>query len=343
MSLRFIDGFDHLASGDLTEKWTQNDGMVISAGNGRRGTAGLRQSTVGDQSVALTLDGQGTWTIGLAFRYTLLGGSNPFIVAQWLDGAVVQASLQMLLDGTLRVTRGTATALVTTVQALHAGAWYYLEWRLVIDISAGATEIRIDGTVVGTGTGLNTQTSGVATANQLKLGHLGGSQSTAGTTDIDDVYLCDGQGSGTFTTFLGDCRVDAIYPNADGTHTAWTPSAGAAHYVLVDEHPPTDDTDYVSATTGGARDSYQLTPLPTMPNPQVLAVQAGISARKDDVDEITLAPLLVSGAVTSVSSAVHTLTNSYVYALGLWTADPAGGAWTEAAINSLQVGMERSA
>ena len=80
-----------------------------------------------------------------------------------------------------------------------------------------------------------------------------------------------------------------------------------------------------------------------MPSPEVLAVQALVSARKEDVDEIGISPLLVSGATTSVASTVHALTASYLYARDLWTADPAGGAWTEAAVNSLQVGVERLA
>lgn len=345
--LRYVDSFDHLASGDLTEKWTSNVGMTISAGTGRRGTAGLRQSNVGDHAVSLTLDAQSTWILGFAFRYSQLPaveGLDPCVLAECYDVGTVQARLKLDFDGSLFVTRGATARLIATTQALHTNVWYYIEWRLVIHASAGETAIRLDGTVAATGAGLNTQNSGASTANHLKLGQLGGSNSTAGTTDMDDVYVCDGQGSGTFTTFLGDCRVDALLPNADGTYAAWTPSAGTAHYPTVDEPTPNDDTDYVSETTAGGRDSYQLEPLPTMPSPEVLAVQACINARKDDVDEILIRPLLVSGGVTAVSSTVHTLTNAYLYALDLWTADPnGGGAWTEAAVNSLQVGMERGA
>ena len=337
--LRFIDGADHYATGDITEKWTARAGAVqVSAATGRRGSASLRFSAGG--IVTTTLDAQATWTLGFAWRCEHHPGSASRLCALQ-DSGTTQLDVRMQPGGTMTVTRG-GTILGTSAQALHEGAYYYLELRAVIDQTAGAYTFRVDGVTWLEAAGVDTQVTGNASANMVLVGHFG--DGLFGNVDIDDLYLCDGQGSGTFTTFLGDCRVDALLPNADGTHTAWSPSAGTAHYATVDEPAPNDDTDYVSETTAGGRDSYQLEPLPTMPNPEVLAVQALLSVRKEDVDEILIKPLLVSGAVTSVASAAHALTASYLYARDLWTADPnGGGAWTEASVNSLQVGVERLA
>ncbi len=56
-----------------------------------------------------------------------------------------------------------------------------------------------------------------------------------------------------------------LLPTSDGTYAAWTPSAGATHYTLVDEAACNGVTDYVSETTVGERDSYGVS-LTTIPN-----------------------------------------------------------------------------
>lgn len=47
-----------------------------------------------------------------------------------------------------------------------------------------------------------------------------------------------------------------LLPVSDGAYTQWTPSSGSAHSVLVDESSCNGNTDYVSTTTTGNRDSY---------------------------------------------------------------------------------------
>lgn len=50
----------------------------------------------------------------------------------------------------------------------------------------------------------------------------------------------------------------ALLPVGEGTNLAWTPSTGTTHYTLVDETTCNGVTDYVSETTVGDRDSYQV-------------------------------------------------------------------------------------
>jgi hypothetical protein len=336
--LRFIDSMDHYAQGDLSEKYTSVSNMRVLAGAGRRGTACLHAITNAEWC-ALTLDPQPRWIVGFALRFGGTAGANALVCALAAAG-VTQVGLLVTPEGYVGLFCG-ATILGISTQALHDDIYYYVETNVLIG-AAGEAIVRVDGVEWLHLSGVDTEATPGVLPNQIRLG----SDTLTALTNLylDDLYICDGQGGGTFATFLGDCRVDALFPNADGTHTAWTPSAGTAHAPLVDEPVPNNDTDYVSATPGGARDSYQLQPLPTMPNPEVLAVQALISARKEDVDEIRISPLLVSGGVTAVAPTVHALTASYLYARDLWTADPnGGGAWTEAAVNSLQVGVERLA
>lgn len=340
--LRFIDSCgDHYATGDIAEKYQQNNNAVVLPGIGRRGTAGLRIN--GSLSyVSLTLDSQTRWIVGCALRYDGLVNINPPTVLDFANAGTRQLNLAITDEGFLRVSRGgvSGQTLGTSVQALHTGIYYYIETNVLFDLAAGEVLVRVDGVEWLLLTGIQTQQTAGILPNQIRFGTTGNNGISQ--LDLDDLYICDGQGSGTFTTFLGDCRVDALFDNADGTYTDYTPSSGTVHYLMVDEPAPNDDTDYVSATTAGARDSYHLQTLPPMPNPTVLAVQACVSARKEDVDEIVLHTLLVSNGITSVGAGTHALTSSYLYALDLWTLDPGTGlSWTEAAVNQLQVGVER--
>ncbi len=59
--------------------------------------------------------------------------------------------------------------------------------------------------------------------------------------------------------------VSNIMPTSDGTYTQWNTSAGATHYVLVDEAVCNGTTDYNRETTVGQRDSYGVS-LASVPN-----------------------------------------------------------------------------
>jgi hypothetical protein len=61
----------------------------------------------------------------------------------------------------------------------------------------------------------------------------------------------------------------SLFPVGEGINLAWTPSAGVAHYTMVDETTCNGVTDYVSETTVGDRDSYQVS-LATVPTGAVI-------------------------------------------------------------------------
>ena len=79
--------------------------------------------------------------------------------------------------------------------------------------STGTNEVRVNGQVWGSGSGLNT-TAGNATGYDIGACYGGGTTSLGG-AGWDDLYFAD--------DFLGDIRVDTIYPSAEGTTTQWTP------------------------------------------------------------------------------------------------------------------------
>ena len=97
--------------------------------------------------------------------------------------------------------------------------------------------------------------------------------------NFDDLYVCDSAGS-TNNGFLGDCRIDTIYPSGAGNYTQFTPSTGS-NYTCVDETAP-NTTDYVDGATVGDRDSYALGNLSALSSQTVYGVQVNAAILKDD-------------------------------------------------------------
>lgn len=338
MALKFVDSADLYATADLTEKWTAMTAATsIGVGTGRRGTNSLRFSAGG--TVTKTLPPQSTWVLGFAWRCTQQPGSTSRLCA-FQDTGTTQIDVRMQPGGTLVVTRNGTVLGTASVQALSEHIFYYLELRVVIHASTGSYVLRVDGVPWLSGGNVNTQVTGNASANMIVIGHF--SDGLFGTVDVDDVYLCDGTGSAN-TQLLGDCRVDALLPSGDGANTAWTPSTGTSHFALVDEVPPNDDTDYLSTSTVGARESHTFSDLPALPTPVIYGVQHTVVARKDDAGTRQVYSLVKSGATTQVAAAPFTMALAWSMYTAIWEQDPATTApWTVAGVNAMEAGVENA-
>ena len=337
--LRFIDGFDHYVTADIAKKWTTYVGnSSIVAGRGRRGTAAAH--VIGATShFRKDFDAQPTWIVGFA-HYFVDYPSNTCSIFEWRDTALaLQCDLRVTPLGELQVTRN-GTVLGTSTLRLVSTAYQYIEMALTIHATTGSALVRVNEVPWLTLTNVNTQATANASALSLQIGQMIASGISL-QQDIDDLYICDGTGGAPHNTFLGDCRVDCLYPNADGSNSAWTVSTGTTHYTLVDETTPNGDTDYLITTTAGARDTHNLTNLPTLPGSVVYGVQHSLYARKDDAGLRQVKSVLKSGATTQVGTALHTLATSYIYYSELFTTDPnTGAAWTIAAVDALEAGIE---
>ena len=348
MALVFVDSFDHYDTAHLAQKWIPILGTggsySIAAGAGRRGTAAARWTSVnatgGNESrLTQVLPPQSTWICGMAIRVSELPDTAKDIW-QWRDGVVSQCEVWLNATGTLSVTRN-GTHLGTTIAAVFPGTYYYLEWKLVIDNAAGATELRVDGVPWLTLSGVDTQGAAVATATVFRMGSPDAWFVTK-TMDVDDLYICDGTGSAPHNTFLGDCRVDALMPSGEGANSAWTPSTGTVHWSLVEEIPPNEDTDYLSAVTPGVRDTHAMGNLPTMPTPTIWGAQHCLHARKEDAGLCQIKSVVKSAATTQAGAEMHALALTYTYYRTVWPVDPATGlAWTTAAIDAVETGAEK--
>lgn len=345
MALRFMDGFDHYATADITKKWTSITGgsVTINAGTGRRSSGSMSISLGSANGVSKTLDAQATWIVGVAVNYTTFPTNNVGLL-RFLDAGTLQCSLLVNPDGTLSVVRGSGTAVTggTSTFALSANTFYYIEMKVTIADSIGANscKVRVNGAdVITVATGQDLKSTANATANQIGLSNSALSGSSV--IVADDFYVCDSTGA-TNNDFLGDVRVDTLFPNAEGNFTQFTPSTGTTHYTLVDETAP-NTTDYNDGATAGDRDSYALQNLSALTSQTVYGVQVNAAVLKDDAGAKSASTFVRSGG-TNGDGATAALGTSQAYVSQVYELDPNGSvAWTEASVNAMEAGVRVTA
>jgi hypothetical protein len=332
MSLIFVDGFDHYATADLPKKWQISDSPAILTTGGRRGGGALTTASAGQAYKYFPLN-YTTLIIGFSMKYTGSPNSSRGEFLRIFDSAVQHLSVVVTFTGAVNVLRGSSSGTLLGSSAaaiLQAGAENYIEVKAFIHDSAGMVEVRVNGVPVLTLTDQDTRNGGLASANGFALGQW----VNFVTYTFDDLYVCDNSGS-LNSDFLGDCRVDTLYPNADGTYSDLACSIGTAHYSLVDD-PTLTTGDYVSGGTVGMKDSYEFTNIVTAA--AIHGVQLVNCSMKDDSGPRSVANI-VRSAGADTTSAPMPLTLAPSFYVSLYETDPATSvAWTQAAINAVQFG-----
>lgn len=342
MALLFVDGFDHYATADLVKKWTAigvSGYQSISPAAGRRGGGALYlvSSTSPGGYVHRNVPPSSTLIVGFAYQFLERYYGSTLLVLR--EGALSHIHIGIDSQNTIYAAReqpkSTPTVLGTSPYVLQAGQWIYLEVRATVHDTNGAITVRVNGENVLNLSGIDTRNGGTGVIDQIMLGYtdawLGAAKGY-----WDDLYVCDTTGT-INNDFLGDCRVDTLFPNADGTYTDLTPSTGTSHYALVDETAP-NATDFNSSGTVGARDSYAFQDLQALASQTVYGVQVNAALHKDDAGSRSAAPFARSGT-TNVDGAGVALSTSQTYVSQVFETKPGGGAWTEANVNAAEFGV----
>lgn len=341
MSLLFLDGFDHYATADIAKKWSQNNGATIAASGGRRGGgAMLCNSTL--NHCTKTIPDRTSLVIGAAITFASLptGVSAPLF--QMFSSGVAQCEVRVNSAGLISVTRnGTALAGGASSFALVPGIFYYIEWKFTIadSIAANSCVVRVNGAeVINVTAGQDTKNATDSTVNQLRVGNTNGLGSVilAGLV-IDDMYVCDQAGAKN-NDFLGDVRIDTIFPTSDGANSDWTPSSGSAHYALVDDATP-NTTDYVESGTSGQRDTFGFGNIAHTPS-AIFGTQICIAAHKDDAGARSL-KAVTRPAATDYSGVDQPIGTTQFYYSEIRETDPeTAAAWTKSGLNATEFGVE---
>jgi hypothetical protein len=338
MTLIFVDSFDHYAFADRNLKWslTGDQGGSLSSGNGRWGTTCL-QFTHGNDYWQKTVPGAATYVVGAA--HVGFGFSTSHRFFRFYDSGTEH--LYLTVDGTGRVAvyRGGGTLLGTGTTALSSGVYYYLEMKATIHDSTGSVEVRVNGVTEINLTNQDTRNGATANINQIRIG-LGVNQGIS-THRIDDFYICDTNGSAN-NDFLGDVRIQALFPNGNGNSSVLVGSDANStdNYLLVDETAP-NTSDYVESSTPGDKDTYAFGNL-TPTSGTVHGLQVLPFAAKTDAGVRSIASVArLSG--TEEDSADKALGATYTYHPDIRETKPGGGAWSISDVNSAEFGVKVTA
>jgi hypothetical protein len=342
MALLFLDGCDHYATGDVTDKYLSGSASIVAGrhGNGRS-----------LQACRLAL------TPAPTHRRCVIGGAYKFVTAYnqlyviW-DGGANFLYVETTIDGGVRVYLWYGTGPEHQAQSaadlVHVGQWHYLEVDLEIDsIKPGsytqyglsACRVLLDGSAIidttldfTTGIGFAGNAS-AAKWTQLDIGD--------GNGVLDDFYVCDGAGSGIWTAPVGDIRIGVIRPNGTGATTGWTPSGAASNWDAVNDTTPDDDTTTVTAGAAGLSDLYAMEDVST--GDTILGAQILVNAKRTAEGFATLTPLLRHAGVTTALTP-RPLASSYFYRnRECFETMPNGDPLTDANVNALQAGIRRDA
>lgn len=335
--LRFLDSCSHYTTNAQTNvKWSGTNDSTIApvAGVSPYGKDALAGNG-NPRTVYKTLDNQSTWIAGcrVVLRFAPITATNDFYI-EFQDVGSPQIGVYINADGTLSVKRGASTVLGTTASALSIGVWHYIEFKATINDTTGSYEVRVDGNTTPwlSGTGANTRATANNSANSIHYIVPGGYR-----TYLCDFYICDTTGSRN-NNFLGDVKVEAVFPDATGTYSQWASFPSGANYTCVDEVTPNGDTDFVATSGAGLIDTYNFTTLTTTSG-SILGVQTLYYMKRDDAGARVVAPIIRIGS-TNYSGTQINPTESYMYHTRIQETNPAtSSAWIISDINDAEFGQ----
>jgi hypothetical protein len=259
---------------------------------------------------------------------------NQFAVRFNTDGSVTALRGRTLstTDYTGGTVLGSSSALVMPVQG-----WQYVEIGGVIDASAGSVVVKVNGTTVLNLTGVNTRGSAAATMRRYGL------QSDSGTStnfDTQHWYLCDDSGGAPWNTFLGDVRVQSLYPTANDA-VAFTPTGLGTNWQNAASVPPVPFTDYNASSNVSDRDTFEMQDITT--GSTVYGVNLKPLVYKNDAGARSGASVLKSGATTDVGTTT-VLSETAAQLSKMYETDPHTSAqWTATAVNAIKAGYQVAA
>jgi hypothetical protein len=335
MALKLIEGWDHYTtSAQLMDKWTVVVNAVPSTNYLRFGYGKSCYLQHGGHYMHWDY-GENIQTniVGMAIRIiSFQAGSG---ILTFYDGTSPQMDLYVDSSGYISARRDT-TILGTSASPILTQNWYYIEFKTKIDNSVGTYEIKLDEETIVSGSGADTQATGNAYANRVQIR----ADQNWTELNVDDFYLCDDSGSQN-NDFLGDNRVETLYPTGVGNYSQWTPSAGA-NWQNVDEVPPDEGTTYNDSDAVAEKDTYGLTDLITTAA-TIAGVQTNAWMRKDDAGVAKVKRLFYINSTDYLSSVEWGLLASWLCSKEIAELNPdTASAWTVSDINALEAGVQRS-
>jgi hypothetical protein len=270
-----------------------------------------------------------TLIVGIAVMPTQFGGAGDWRIISLFDGTQQGINVRYFY-GDVAIYRDTTLLATSTGLNWQKYQWRYLELKVKCHDTTGTYEVRLGENTILSATGVDTKAGSNAYHDKV---HIWG---TGTSPLLDDFYICDSSGSDN-NNFLGNVRVDDIYPNGDNS-VAWTKSGGSTNYENVDETPlADDDTTYVESSTTNQTDLYDYGSISGVGS--IKGIQINTDCTETDATSYTLiTPVSLSG--NQSDDTAQAVASSYTTLMRIVERDPDGNLWTINNVNAAQFGVK---
>lgn len=340
MALVFCDGFDsYAATADMAKKWGTNNGWVYNATAGRSGGGAMQATSVVTIFTPLTIISSTQQSVfGWWMKVSAIpAATTPIAWPVDVNGSPPASSnnqLQVITgSGLLRVSLNGGTFLNGNVNVCD-GLWHWIEWNTECRTGGLATQILyVDSLIQFSTGGVNTS---IMTQGGFEFSGLAGC-----TLTIDDfIAYNDFAGGGPVVSSfpLNPRNITTFRPDADNTQ-AFSRSAGAANYSLVNEQTQDGDTTYVECGTSGDQDLYEYAAYSTNPA-NITSIMLNNVVDNPNAGTINFQAACKSGATTTLGTSI-VAPSSYFTKQQQYPVDPnTAAAWTGANLASAKFGIK---
>lgn len=345
MSVIFYDPFDQYGSNTarlLEGVYSSAEGVTLSTANPRTGTHCLRISALANDSGLRWRPPVSTPMLGVGHAINiseLPSNSISAGLSQILDeNGSVLATITLMPTGAIQARLGGRQGTVvgqSNAEALLPGGYQHFE----IEWNDGAVEVRIDKVTV-----LNVTDVGyTGLIGQIMVAGCYGYPKTGAAGvhyDVDDLYFRDASGPHN-NTWLGDLKAYLSMPVSDATPAEWDPSSGAEMWPMVDNIPPQDNAQYITASEAGkiAVMGYGAFPSQII---SIAAVQIMSRMWKTDAGGAKVSVGIQSGANETMNPD-HPISSAPRYYRDVFEVDPATGLpWLLSSVNAGKLKLDRT-
>jgi hypothetical protein len=260
--------------------------------------------------------------------------------------ALIDAHLGVGMDAAGRIVLTRGNVVIATSAAAHIlnNTFHRIEVAIYVHQTAGTFTCRVDGVEAVTFTG-DTQPDLMAAPS---IGVISWRAPTTGTSMVLDDWAAWKEQGVAPNDFIGDFRIDTLYPNGNGatvTGTGVGTGVTLAWHAVDEANMHNGDTDYVTNLTNGNEDLFTFTDLGSIPT-TVHGVGIVLTNRAEAAGLRRVQASVRSGGVTAPSGTDLPVYGqaSYRSTQQFFSLDPSTGvAFTGGAIQSLEAGYRLTA
>lgn len=348
--LLFIDGFDHYGpvpfNGNILRQGVYAETNLgtggVKAGIARTGQYALLITADNSPGVRRVLPGGAVETCGVGYAFSLGGlptDSSSLGLLQWRTAEnAILATLMVSSIGQVILQRGAngGPEIARSDVCIFPDSYQHFE---AVRSPAGI-EVRINGVTV-----LNNADPGVAgMVSQVKIGTNGVALTGMinSPMTVDDLFCWSGEGPNN-NDFLGDVKVFTRMPTSDGPVQEWEPSIAGPGFAMIDNVPPLDSTEYLSAppASGIRRSEFGIADFPE----EIVSVRGVFLATRAFKTDAGNAKVRTGVMVDSAETLnpEHALSQAPVWYGDVFELNPATAlAWSVDDLNDLQTVIERT-